>query len=77
MRQEQRTVPVVLPTGQEVQISPQELTPDTISNLVAQVGTATFVVKDENGNILTPSDIAAGVTLRRVIIEEYNEAKDV
>ena len=69
---------IQLPTGQETEVDATQLTPSTIQSLVASTGTASFVVRDEEGNLLSPEDFSGEFrTFRRLIIEEYNEAKEV
>jgi len=70
-----KKLPVVLPNGQVRELEQREVTPAKLEELAAEAGIVTFIVRDADGNLLTPDTFNARSSLERVIIEEYNEAK--
>jgi len=69
----QQQLPIVFPDGQETQL--EEVTPERITEIVrSRLGSARFMVYDQEGNPLAPEDLGSP-TVRRLYVEEYNEAK--
>jgi len=50
-----------------------EITAEVVKEFARELGLKKFIVKDEDGNTLTPNDFPVMGT---IIIEEYNEAKN-
>lgn len=61
---------IILPSGQVLEVE-QEITAEAVKKAAAEAGIKKFVVRDAEGNPLSPADFPR---TGEVVVEEYNEA---
>jgi hypothetical protein len=65
-----KTAKTVVVDGEEIQV--KSITPAVVKRIAKKKDIKRFVVKDEQGNLLSEQDLKG---VNRITIERYNEAK--